>query len=423
MFQPEFESMERGALVGLQIERLKKTLDRINANNDFYAEKINNLTSKEIGRIEDIQKFPLMTKDDLRLGYPYAYSCANPSEFMRFHMSSGTTGTPIINPFTRNDIKQWGDIMARCYVAAGLTFKDVVQITPSFGLFNGGFGFHYGAEALGVMIVPIGAGRTSLQLQFLKDFQVSCITAIASYPLRLVEVAEKEGFDFKGLPLRIGIFGSEVWSDEMRARIEDTMGIETFDIIGMTETGGVGLGIDCSAHNGIHVWEDDYLVEIIDPETGEVLPDGKEGEMIVTTLNREGLPLIRYRTRDITAIFSREPCSCGRTSLRIKRLKGRNDDMLKIKGVAFYPSQIESILMKRKELGSHYQIVIEKIKGRDSLTVMVETKEEIVPEVSAAVSAGIYDMLGFHVDKLDFLPEGTLPRVPGKAVRVVDKRA
>jgi len=422
MFQPEFESMERGALNGLQIERLKKTLDRINANNASYTKKINNLTSKEIERIEDIQKFPLMTKDDLRLGYPYGFACAHPSEFMRFHMSSGTTGTPIINPFTRNDIKQWGDIMARCYVAAGLNSEDVVQITPSFGLFNGGFGFHYGAETLGAMIVPIGAGRTSLQLQFLKDFQVTCITAIASYPLRLVEVAEKEGFDFKGVPLHIGIFGSEVWSDEMRSRIENRMGIETFDIIGMTETGGVGLGIDCSAHEGIHVWEDDYLVEIIDPETGEVLPDGEEGEMIVTTLNREGLPLIRYRTRDITAIISRDPCSCGRTSLRIARLKGRNDDMLKIKGVAFYPSQIESILMKRKELGNHYQIVIEKIKGRDSLTVMVETKEDVGPEMSSSVNADIYDMLGFHADKLDFLPEETLPRVPGKAVRVVDKR-
>jgi len=422
MFQPEFEKMEREALVGLQIERLKTTLDRIHAVNPFYAEKIHGLTSGEIGRIEDIRKFPLMTKDDLRDGYPYKFSCAAPAEFRRFHMSSGTTGTPIINPYTQNDIKQWGDIMARCYAAAGLTSEDVIQITPSFGLFNGGFGFHYGAEALGAMIVPIGAGRTALQLQFLKDLQVSCLTAIASYPLRLVEVAEKEGVDFKSLPLRVGIFGSEVWSDEMRARIEEKLDIESFDIIGMTETGGVGLGIDCSAHDGIHVWEDDYLVEIIDPKTGEVLEDGAEGEMIVTTLNREGLPLIRYRTRDITAIISRELCSCGRTSLRIKRLKGRNDDMLKIKGVNFYPRQIESILMKRKELGNHYQIVIEKIKGRDTLTVMVETRLAVGQEISSAVSTDIYDMLGFHVDKLDFLPEGTLPRVPGKAVRVVDKR-
>lgn len=422
MFQPEFEKMEREALVRLQIQRLKTTLDRIHAVNPFYLERIGGLTSKEINRIEDIQKFPLMTKDDLRDGYPYKFSCARPAEFMRFHMSSGTTGTPIINPYTKNDIKQWGDIMARCYAAAGLTSEDVIQITPSFGLFNGGFGFHYGAEALGAMIVPIGAGRTALQLQFLKDLRVSCITAIASYPLRLVEVAEKEGFDFKAVPLRVGIFGSEVWSDEMRARIEDKLDIESFDIIGMTETGGVGLGIDCAAHDGIHVWEDDYLVEIINPETGAVLEDGEEGEMIVTTLNREGLPLIRYRTRDITAIISREPCDCGRTSLRIKRLKGRNDDMLKIKGVNFYPRQIESILMKRRELGNHYQIVIEKIKGRDTLTVMVESRTEVSQEVSSAISADIYDMLGFHVDKLDFLPEETLPRVPGKAVRVVDKR-
>lgn len=422
MFQPEFEKLDRSDLTVLQLERLKKTVHTIQTKNEFYAAKINNIAAADITDLSDIQQFPFMTKDDLRDGYPYTYSCADPSTYMRIHMSSGTTGTPVINPSTKNDLRQWGNIMARCYVAAGLSGKDVIQITPSFGLFNGGFGFHYGAETLGSMIVPIGAGRTLLQLQFIKDFKVNAVTAIASYPLRLIEVAQKEGFDFKNTDLRVGVFGAEVWSDEVRKRIEEMMNIETFDIIGMTETGGVGLGIDCADHSGIHVWEDDYLMEIINPETGEVLEDGQEGEMVVTTLNREGLPLIRYRTRDITKVVSREPCPCGRTHVRVQRLKGRNDDMLKIKGVNFYPTQLESILMKRPEMANHYQIVLEKVKGRDSITVMIETKGEVGPNLSSEVSTTIYDMLGFHIDKLDFLPEGTIPRVPGKAVRVVDKR-
>ena len=363
-----------------------------------------------------------MTKEDLRIGYPLQYACADHCDFMRIHMSSGATGTPIINPFTRNDIEQWSNIMARCYVTAGVTSKDVVQITPSFGLFNGGFGFHYGAEKLGAMIVPFGTGRSMLQLTFLKDFHVNCLTAISSYPLRLIEVAKKEDFDFHNLELRVGIFGAEVWSDEMRKRIDDTMEIETFDIIGMTETGGVGLGIDCNEHNGIHVWEDDYVVEIIDPDTGEILEDGQEGEMVITTLNREGLPLIRYRTRDITSILSREPCACGRTHLRIDRLKGRNDDMVKIKGTNFYPLQLERILMKKEAIGNHYQIVLERINGKDTITVMIETQTDVSPNLSSDISTEIYDRLGFHIDKIDFLPEGTIPRVPGKAVRVVDKR-
>ena len=422
MFQPEFEQMDRNSLTSLQIERLKETLTRITSTNKFYSQKLNNLTANDIKTLEDIKKFPFMSKDDLREGYPYKYVCADPSDFMRIHMSSGTTGTPIINPSTRNDLNQWANIMARCYVAAGATSKDIVQITPSFGLFNGGFGFHYGAEKLGAMIVPIGAGRSLLQLQFLLDFKVTVITAIASYPLRLMEVAKKENFNFNKTNLKVAILGAEVWSNEVRKRIESTMSVETFDIIGMTETGGVGMGIDCTEHHGIHVWEDEYLIEIINPETGQVLDDGQEGEMIVTTLNREGLPIIRYRTRDITSIISREPCPCGRSSLRIQRLKGRNDDMLKIKGVNFYPQQLESILMKRKELGNHYQIVLEKTKGRDTIIIMIETHEDINEGFSKEVHTEIYDMLGFHVDKLDFLPEGTIPRVPGKAVRVVDKR-
>lgn len=422
MFQPEFEAMEVNVLRDLQKKRLRATLDRIISANRFYADRMGGLSPADVTDVEDIAQFPFLTKDDLRDGYPYAYACAPPETFMRIHMSSGTTGTPVINPFTSHDIRQWADIMARCYAAADVTSRDVVQITPSFGLFNGGFGFHYGAEKLGAMIVPIGAGRSLLQLKFIKDFQVTVLTAIASYPLRLMEVARNEGFDFSQTALRVAILGAEAWSDELRKRIESTMGVETFDIIGMTETGGVGLGIDCAAHNGIHIWEDDYLVEIINTETGAVLEDGEEGELVVTTLNREGLPLIRYRTGDITCILSRERCSCGRTSLRVRRLRGRNDDMLKIKGVNFYPQQLETILMRHPAVGTHYQIVLEKAKGRDTVAIMLERLEEVSRDMTAEISTEIYDMLGFHVDKIDILPEGTLPRTPGKAVRVVDKR-
>jgi phenylacetate-CoA ligase len=422
MFQPECEAMDRDALQKLQVRRLRDTITRICTTNPLYASRFQGLTSADVESCRDIEKFPLLTKDDLRDGYPFGFACAPRESFMRFHMSSGTTGVPVINPSTRSDLRQWGNIMARCYVAAGLSAHDVIQITPSFGLFNGGFGFHYGAETLGAMIVPIGAGRTMLQLQFMRDFSVTALAAIASYPLRLIEVAAKDGFDFQTTALKVGIFGAEVWSDEVRTRIETMMGITTFDIIGMTETGGVGLGIDCQARQGIHVWEDEYLVEIIDPGTGAVLQDGQEGEMVVTTLNREGLPLIRYRTRDITAVISRDTCVCGRTSLRIRRIKGRNDDMLKIKGVNFYPTQLEGILMKNPCLGNHYQIVLEKLKGRDTLMVMIETRREITARMQDEINTEIYDMLGFHVDTLNFLPEGTLPRVPGKAVRVVDKR-
>ena len=329
MFQRRLETLDRELIEKIQLDRLRKTVRRIKEKNRKYWEKIGSPEPEDIKSLEDLRKLPFLTKEDLRQNYPFGLACGDQCEFVRFHMSSGTTGTPVVNPYTSADVEQWGEIMARCLSAAGLTYKDVLQITPSFGLFNGGFGFHYGAEKIGCFVVPIGPGRTLLQLKFLKDFKTTAIVGIASYPLRLIEVAKEEGFDFKETSLRIGIFGAEVWSEEMRRYIEREMGIESFDIIGMTETGGVGLGIDCEARTGIHVWEDHYIVEVVDPETGEPLPPGKEGELVITTLTREGLPLIRYRTRDITRILSYEKCSCGRTHVRIDRIKGRTDDMLR----------------------------------------------------------------------------------------------
>jgi phenylacetate-CoA ligase len=399
---------------------VNRALHHIRTKNNFYYESMG--YPSEIKSYYAFTKIPLMTKEILRGGYPFSYMCADQSDIIRFHMSSGTTGTPIINPMTRADVDQWSEIMARCYTAAGVSKKDIVQITPSFGLFNGGFGFHYGAEKIGAMIVPIGAGRTMLQLKFMEDIGTTCLCAIASYPLRLMELASQQGFDFrKKTKLRVGVFGAEVWSDAMRKRIEKTIGIETFDIIGMTETGGVGLGIDCRDHSGIHVWDDHYFVEIIDPATGEVLPDGTEGEMIVTTLTREGLPLLRYRTRDITRILSRGKCACGLETVKIARLKGRNDDMLKVKGVNFYPSQIEALLMEFPELSTEYKIILEESKAKEGVTLVIEKAEEVDRDLKEKILTTLYDFLGFHVN-LDLVEHGSIERKEGKAQRVEDKR-
>ena len=416
MFQRRLETLDQELIKRIQIDRLKRTVSRIKEKNKKYWEKIGKPEPEDIKSLEDLENFPFLTKEDLRQNYPFGLACGQQCEFVRFHMSSGTTGTPVVNPYTPNDVEQWGEIMARCLSAAGLNYTDVLQVTPSFGLFNGGFGFHYGAEKIGCFVVPIGPGRSLLQLKFLKDFKTTAIAGIASYPLRLIEIAKEEGFDFRENNLRVGIFGAEVWSQEMRRYIEREMGIETFDIIGMTETGGVGLGIDCKAHSGIHVWEDHYIVEIIDPQTGKVLPDGEEGELVVTTLTREGLPLIRYRTRDITRVLSRERCDCGRTHLRLDRIKGRTDDMLKVKGVCFYPRQIEEVIMKYPEVLPNYQIIIGKVEGRDVVELIIEADKQD-EYLKSRIEEEIYSLLGLHVN-VYLKRRGEIPRSEGKAVRV-----
>ena len=423
MYQPEAETLSQTELAKLQLEQLRATLRRIHAHNPHYVEHLQGIGEDDINTIEDIRRFPFLTKQDFREAYPFRLACAPQTEFMRMHMSSGTTGTPIICPHTPRDVRQWSEIMARCLVAATVGRDDVLQITPSFGLFNGGFGFHYGASELETMIIPIGAGRSHLQLQFMHDLGTTALASIASYPLRLIEVAAQEGFDFRrDSRLRVGVFGAEVWSDQMRQRIEEIMGIETFDIIGMTESGGVGMGIDCTEHNGIHVWEDHYLVEIVDEDTGEVVDDGEWGEMVVTTLTREALPLIRFRTRDITRVIGREPCGCGRTSLRIDRIVCRTDDMLKVKGVNFCPRQVESLLLCHPEVGNDYLIEIDRLEGSDHLTISVETEHIENDNLACQLDEELYSLLGLHA-KIVVVPIGDVPRSPGKAVRVKDNRA
>jgi phenylacetate-coenzyme A ligase PaaK-like adenylate-forming protein len=420
MWQPELESLDRAPLERLVVERMRATLARVLAE-PAWARRLPGVRAEDIARVEDWRKLPFLTKEELRDAYPYGLACARETGYRRIQMSSGTTGNPILNPYTASDVAQWGEVMARCYVAAGVGRTDVIQITPSFGLFTGGFGFHYGAERLGAMVIPTGAGRTGLQLRLMRDLKATVITAIATYPLRLIEAAHEDAFDLASLSLKVGILGSEMWSDELRTRIERELAIRTFDIIGMTESGGPGLGTDCAARAGVHVWEDHYHPEIVDPATGAVVPDGAEGELVISTLTREGLPLIRYRTHDLTRVVSRARCDCGRTSLRLDRLRGRVDDMVIYKGINFYPRQIEMTLLRHAGVSHEYQIVLDTDGGGERMTIHVETDPGCEPAVAARIKRELHDALALSPEVRLCTP-GSIERAQGKAVRVVDLR-
>ena len=418
MWNPGRESLAPEALARLTLDGMRATLDRLAAH-PAWARRLDGVRGADLARVEDWRRLPFLTKDELRDAYPFGLAAG--TGYRRVHMSSGTTGNPILNPYTDGDVRQWGEVMARCYVAAGVGREDVVQITPSFGLFTGGFGFHYGAEALGAMVIPTGAGRTLLQLRLMRDLRATVVTAIATYPLRLIDVARQEQFDLGSLALRVGIFGSEVWSDELRTRIERALGITAYDIIGMTETGGPGMGIDCAARAGVHVWEDHYYAEIVDPVTGAPRADGEEGELVVSTLTREGLPLVRYRTHDLTRVVSRDRCDCGRTMLRLDRLRGRTDDMVILKGVNFYPRQIEAALLRQPGLSHEYQIMLESDGGGDRMTIVAET-DGAGTTVADRVKRELHDLLALSPE-IRLVPYGSIERKEGKAVRVIDRRA
>jgi len=421
MSQPPAESLPREELERQTLEGMRWTLGHVLAN-PAWRRRLGGAEPGDIRAVADWLRLPFLTKDEVRDAYPFGLSCVERERVVRIHMSSGTTGNPVVNPYTRADLDQWATVMARCYAAAGVGAGDVIQITASFGLFTGGFGFHYGAERIGAMVIPLGAGRTSLQLQVMRDLRATVLAGISTYPLRVLEVAREERFDLDSLSLRVAILGAEMWSDDLRRLIERELHLTTFDIFGMTETGGPGLGIDCQAREGIHVWEDHYYCEVVDPVTGAPRPDGEEGELVVSTLTREGLPLIRYRTHDLTRVLSRSRCACGRTHLRMDRVRGRTDDMVIFRGVNFYPRQIESLVLKQSGVGHEYQIVLDRAPGgSDRLALLIEAREGFIQAGLPRLRADLKQFLNLSPE-ITVLKEGELPRPPGKSVRVVDRR-
>ena len=421
MWNRTAETLSRDELAALQLKGLQKSLRRVWCN-DFYRERLSvkGISSPEdVKSLDDLSKLPFFTKDDFRDAYPLKMNCVDRRELMEFHQSSGSTGTPVVMAYTKNDLNQWAECMARCYAMAGLEKGDAFQIMPTFGLFNGGFGCYHGCRKAHLFCVPASSGNTERQIKLMRDFHVKGFCSVVSYVPRLIEKLDADpNGDFDIPSLKVGIFGSETFSDELRRRIEKRLHIECFDIYGMTETGGIGTtGQDCMAHNGIHVWEDQYITEIIDPVTGEVLPDGEYGEVVFTSLNREAMPIIRYRTRDISRILSREKCACGRTSLRIDRITGRTDDMLIVKGVNFYPRQVEEALMEIPGVKDEFQIVLEERDGMTDVTVNVEAEEGVTGHM---VAKHLRERLGF-LPRGDVFPIGSLPRSEGKAKRVIRK--
>ena len=410
------ETMSRDELSKVQLEGLQKTVKHVWANNEFYRKRLTEagIEPGDIKSLDDLRKLPFLTKDDFRDQYPLGMFCMPRNTIREMHMSSGSTGTPVVMAYTEADLTQWAECMARCQIMAGLQPGDTLQITPTFGLFNGGFGFYHGARRAGLFTVPASSGNTARQIKLMQDFHVKGLASVVSYLPRIIEVLEKDG---QKLPdLKIGIFGAETFSDAMRQHLRDVLDIDAFDIYGMTETGGVGTtGMDCAAHEGIHVWEDQYITEIVNPDTGEPVPDGEMGEVIITSLTREGIPVIRYRTRDLSRIISREKCSCGRTSLRIDRIPGRCDDMLIVKGVNFLPRQIEQALLQIPGVLPDYQIVLETKNGITDVRINVEAEEGVT---GYTVAKHLKEVLGFS-PKGDVFKPGTLPRTEGKAKRVI----
>ena len=418
----EAETMSRDQLADVQLKGLQKSLRRVWSNE--WSRRL--LLRRGFGNpedvksLDDLKRIPFLTKDDFRDAYPLQMCTVPRQELLEFHMSSGSTGTPVVMAYTKNDLNQWADCMARCYTMAGLEAGDAFQIMPTFGLFNGGFGCYHGCRKAGLFCVPASSGNTERQIKLMRDFRVKGFCSVVSYVPRIIEKLDAEPTGDHDIPsLRVGIFGSETFSDEMRSKIEKRLHIECFDIYGMTETGGIGTtGQDCRCHCGLHVFEDQYITEVIDPVTGDVLPDGQYGELVFTSLTREAMPIIRYRTHDICRILTREKCACGRTSLRIDRITGRTDDMLIVKGVNFYPRQVEQALMEIPGVKDEFQIILEERHGMTDVTVNVEAE----PGVSGhTVAKHLKERLGF-LPKGEVYPVGSLPRTEGKAKRVIRRK-
>ncbi len=430
IWNDEFETLPREAIESLQFKRLRQTLDRVNATVPFYREHFrkNGVNPDMLKSLDDLRRFPFTYKQDMRDNYPYGLFAVPLDQIVRIHASSGTTGKPTVVGYTRRDIETWSELMARSFVAAGAHQGDVIHNAYGYGLFTGGLGAHYGAEKLGASVIPMSGGNTKKQIMIMQDFGSTVLTCTPSYSLFLAETAAEMGLDMRDFKVRIGIFGAEPWSDKMRDEIQEKCNLTAIDIYGLSEILGPGVAIEChQAQHGLHIWEDHFLPEIIDPETGEVLPDGEKGELVITTITKEGIPLIRYRTRDITRLIS-EPCICGRTHKRIERLSGRSDDMLIIRGVNVFPSQIESVLITIEGVEPHYQLIVDLDENLDTLEVQVEVNEKtfsdeikVLQDLSNRIRKEIKDLLGVTC-KVRLVEPKSLARSEGKAKRVIDNR-
>jgi phenylacetate-CoA ligase len=413
-----------------QLRKLKQQVKYCYGNSAFYHKKFDNagLKPDDIKNLEDIQKIPFTVKNDLRDNYPFGMVTVKPDDIVEIHASSGTTGNPIIGAYTQSDMDAWQELMARTIYTTGGRKEDVIHIAYGYGLFTGGLGFHYGAQKIGTMIVPVSGGMTQRQIKLMKDLGATVLCCTPSFAVYLAETMFKEGVDPKrDLKLRIGLFGAEPWSNKIRERIEADLGIEAFDVYGLTELYGPGVSIECSEHKGLHIWEDHFLVETIDPKTGEVLSPGEEGELVFTTLTKTGIPMLRFRTRDISVVAA-EKCACGRTHARMIRVLGRSDDMLIIRGVNVFPSQIEVAVMSFPELAAQYQLVVDRPGALDTFVVKVELTKQASKNkkldknaLKRSIQGKIHSITGLSAE-IEIVECGEIPRSMGKAKRVLDLR-
>ena len=413
----------------LQLERLRKVVQHSYDHVELFRRRMEErkLVPADVRSLADIAKLPFMVKADLRDTYPFGLFAVPMSEVVRLHASSGTTGKPIVVGYTRSDLEVWMEVVKRAMASCGLNRTDVIQVSYGYGLFTGGLGAHYGAEALGATVVPTSGGNTKRQIMLMRDFGTTAICCTPSYFNFMIEQAAAEGIDMRKLPIKAGLFGAEPWTEEMRKRIEAASGIKAYDIYGLSEIIGPGVGIECRCQKGMHIFEDHFHPEIINPETGEVLPDGEFGELVLTTLTKVAMPMIRYRTRDLTRIIA-EPCECGRTLRRIERISSRSDDMFIIRGVNVFPSQIETALLSIEGTMPHYNIILYTENGLDNIEVDVEINEELfsdkvrsMEDLQHRLTAAVEGLIGIRV-RVKLVAPNTIQRSEGKARRVIDHR-
>lgn len=425
----EQECMPRQQLNNLQLRRLRETVNRSYAFVPAYKEKMDAAGVKpdDINSLQDLRKLPFTTKQNLRDNYPFGLFALPMSEVVRIHSSSGTTGKPTVVGYSKKDVDTWAELMARALVSAGANRHSVIQNSYGYGLFTGGLGIHYGAEKVGASVIPASGGNTKRQVMLMQDFGSSVLTCTPSYALQMYEVMEELGIKASDLKLKSGVFGAEPWSENMRREIESKLEIDAFDIYGLSEIIGPGVAIECSYRSGLHIAEDHFIAEIIDPITEEVLEDGQQGELVITSLTKEALPMIRYRTRDLTTL-DREVCSCGRTHVRMRKVLGRSDDMVIIRGVNVFPSMVESVLLSIPNVEPHYMLVVDRKGNLDQLEVQVEISERIfsdevkkLEEMGALITKELESALGIGV-RVRLVEPKTIQRSEGKAQRVIDKR-